>query len=145
MLKAALNALNAAGITITAASKIITSQPIGPSHRQYANGAALIECADDPLELLELLQAIEAQFGRQRGGQRWVARVLDLDIVLWEHGAWASPGLTIPHPEFRHRGFVLGPAAQIAARWRDPMTYLSLKQLNARLTKANALPIGPFP
>ena len=44
---------------------------------------------------------------------RWRARVLDLDIVLWSAGPWASERLVIPHGEFRRRAFVLGPAAAI--------------------------------
>ena len=52
-----------------------------------------------PDALLALLKRIERDFGRRPGGQRWGARVLDLDIVLWCGGACApAPGLTIPHP-----------------------------------------------
>jgi 2-amino-4-hydroxy-6-hydroxymethyldihydropteridine diphosphokinase len=82
------------------------------------------------------LQSIEARFGRRRRGQRWRARVLDLDIVLWSGGAWASPGLIVPHVAFRERLFVLGPAAKIAGDWRDPVTGLSLRQLLARLKRS---------
>ena len=83
---------------------------------------------------------IEASFGCRRGGQRWGARVLDLDIILWEGGAWSSPDLTVPHTAFRSRSFVLTPAAAIAPRWRDPVTGLSLRQLRARLTRPRPLP-----
>ena len=68
--------------------------------------------------------------------------MLGLGVVLWQGGGWASPGLTIPHPEFRQRAFVLGPARQIAGKSRDPLTGLSLTQLHARLTKPRPLPIG---
>ncbi len=94
-----------------------------------------------PGALLGELQAIEHRFGRRdRGGQRWRARVLDLDIVLWSGGTWASPDLLIPHPAFRQRDFVLGPAAGIAPEWRDPLSGLSLRQLHARLTRPKRLP-----
>ena len=86
--------------------------------------------------MLAALKAIERQFGRRRGGQRWAARVLDLDIVLWSGGPWASPSLTVPHPEFRRRGFVLGPARAVAPDWRDPVTRLTLRQLYARLLRS---------
>ena len=118
---------------------MLTTAPVGPSQRRYANAAALIETRRKPEKLLKLFKRIERKFGRRGGGQRWSARVLDLDIVLWGGGAYAAPGLTIPHPSFRERTFVLGPAAAIAPRWRDPITGLTLRQLTARLTARRPL------
>ncbi|RYD41366.1 MAG: 2-amino-4-hydroxy-6-hydroxymethyldihydropteridine diphosphokinase, partial [Verrucomicrobiaceae bacterium] len=66
--------------------------------------------------------------------------VLDLDIVLWSGGIWVSPGLAIPHPAFRERGFVLSPAMDVAADWRDPVTGLKVRHLFARLTRRSAAP-----
>ncbi|KQN89708.1 7,8-dihydro-6-hydroxymethylpterin-pyrophosphokinase [Sphingomonas sp. Leaf231] len=121
------------------AAPIIASAPLGPSTRTFANAAALIETAEDPPALLARLKAIERGFGR-RGGRRWGARVIDLDIVLWSGGAWRSATLTIPHPAFRVRAFVLTPASAIAPRWRDPQSGLTLRQLHARLTRSRAAP-----
>ncbi|MEZ0243963.1 MAG: 2-amino-4-hydroxy-6-hydroxymethyldihydropteridine diphosphokinase [Sphingomonas sp.] len=114
-----------------AVSPILHTPPLGPSLRRFANAVAIIETGDDPAALLRRLKAIERAFGRRRG-RRWGARVIDLDIILWSEGAWASPGLTIPHPQFRVRSFVLDPLARIAAGWRDPLTGLSVRQLRAR-------------
>ena len=118
------------------AAPVLRSAPLGPSRRRYANCAALIKTQLEPEPLLAALKAIERQFGRRRGGQRWAARVLDLDIVLWSGGAWASPSLTVPHPLFRRRRFVLGPARAVAPDWRDPITRLTLRQLYARLLRS---------
>lgn len=136
VLAAARVALDAAGIRVLRFAPIMASAPLGPSRRRYANGAALVDCALAPDELLAALQAIERAFGRTRGGQRWASRVLDLDVVLWAGGAWSSPGLTVPHVAFRSRDFVLRPAARIAPHWRDPLGGLSLRQLDARLKRA---------
>lgn len=92
--------------------------------------AAIVETDEAPGALLARLKAIEAAFGRRRG-QCWGARVIDLDIILWSGGAWASPGLTIPHPAFRGRDFVLRPLAQIAPGWRDPVSGRTIRQLVA--------------
>ncbi len=140
VLRAALTALTAAGLTVEAAAPVLSSAPLGPSLRRYANGAALVTTSLLPDELLDLLKAIEHQFGRRARGQRWSARVLDLDLVLWSGGAWSSPGLTVPHVAFRERTFVLAPALAIAAGWRDPVTNLSLRQLKARLTRPRPMP-----
>jgi 2-amino-4-hydroxy-6-hydroxymethyldihydropteridine diphosphokinase len=145
VLRAALAALDADGLTLIAAAPIIASAPLGPSRRRYANGAALIETALAPLALLDRLQAIEAAFGRTRRGQRWGARTLDLDVVLWSGGLWQDHRLTIPHPEYRRRLFVLGPASRIAADWRDPKTGLCVKHAHARLTRRAHLPKAPRP
>jgi 2-amino-4-hydroxy-6-hydroxymethyldihydropteridine diphosphokinase len=134
VLTAALERLEAEGLKIIAAAPPIVTDPIGPSIRRYANSAALVETALAPPELLTLLKRIEREFGRRSGGQRWRARVLDLDIVLWSGGPYVDGTLTIPHPLFRERDFVLGPASAIAPHWRDPVTGLTLGQLHARLT-----------
>ena len=125
---------------VLAVAPVIDSAPLGPSQRRYANGALLLRTALAPIALLRALKRIERAFGRRRGGQRWGARVLDLDIVLWDGGRFASPRLTIPHAAFRTRAFVLAPAMAIAAGWRDPLTGLTVRQLHARLTAPRPLP-----
>lgn len=104
-----------------AVSRIHETRPIGPSIRRFANAVAEIESDETPEALLRRLKAIERAFGRRRG-QRWGARVIDLDIVLWSGGCWASRVLTVPHPRYRQRRFVLAPLAEIAPGWRDPVT-----------------------
>jgi 2-amino-4-hydroxy-6-hydroxymethyldihydropteridine diphosphokinase len=140
VLAAALERLEAEGLKIAAAARAIASDPIGPSIRRYANSAAIVETPLEPPELLALLKRIEREFGRRAGGQRWRARVLDLDIVLWSGGAYVDRTLTIPHLLFRERDFVLRPASAIAPDWRDPVTGLTLRQLHARLTRRGPLP-----
>jgi 2-amino-4-hydroxy-6-hydroxymethyldihydropteridine diphosphokinase len=125
---------------VLARSPVIDSAPVGPSQRRYANAALVLESRLDPHEMLYSLQALEAQLGRVRRGQRWRSRVIDLDIILWSGGIVHAPDLAIPHPLFRERGFVLRPAATIAPDWRDPITGLSLRQLHARLTRPRPTP-----
>ena len=140
VLLAALLALDQHGLTVKRAGPVVRSLPLGPSRRRYANGAALVETRLEPAAMLARVKAIEAQFGRRRGGQRWTARVLDLDLILWGGGAFASRDLTIPHLQFRERSFVLGPARRIAGDWRDPISGLMLKHLHARLTRRRPAP-----
>lgn len=135
VLRAALGAMAEEGITIDAASPIIASAPVGPSRRRYANAAARVVSPLDPQAFLALLQQIETRFGRIRRGQRWGARTLDLDVILWTGGPWRSKTLIIPHPLFRARPFVLAPAAKVAPEWRDPMQTCTIRHLHARLTR----------
>ena len=143
VIRAAFAALDRKGLKLKNASPIVASAPLGPSRRRYANAAAVVRTKLSPDDLLEHLKAVERRFGRRPGGGRWQARVLDLDIVLWSGGPWASPGLTVPHVAFRKRTFVLGPAKTIAPLWRDPLTGLRIRHLHARLTRRKPLPIAP--
>lgn len=131
---AALEELAALG-TVTARSRIISTDPIGPAQRRFANAACILTSDYDPPSLLAGLKMMERELGR-RSGQRWGDRVLDLDIVLWSGGVFQAPHLTIPHKEFCVRPFVLGPASQIAADWRDPVSGLTIAHHFARLQKA---------
>ena len=90
--------------------------------------------------MLERLHDIERAFGR-RTGQRWSARTLDLDILLWSGGVWSEAGLTIPHPAMQHRAFVLGPLRAIAPDWRHPLSARTIRQLAARLIRPK--PVDP--
>ena len=142
VLRAALEALARAGVAVERVSAIRNTAALGPAGRGFANAAALVASELAPADLLALLKRIERDFGR-RAGQRWGPRVLDLDIILWSGGWWADGGLTIPHPEFRKRGFVLAPLADIAADWRDPLTGSSIRQLRRRLARAAPVDRGP--
>lgn len=124
---------------LVAAAPIITSAPVGPSIRQFANTAALIRTPLEPAALLCELKSIERRFGRRRG-QRWGARVIDLDIILWSGGAVTARDLTIPHRAFRMRDFVLAPLLHLVPRWRDPVTGRTIAQLHARLTRRRSVP-----
>ena len=138
MLAAALARLVAGEVRVIAAAPVLLTDPVGPSHRRYANSAAIVETRLEPPELLDLCKRIEREFGRRRGGRRWTARVLDLDLILWSGGPYTAPGLIVPHPLFRGRDFVLAPAARIAPAWRDPVTGRTVRQLHARLTRPRA-------
>lgn len=120
---------------VRAVAPIMASAPMGPSLRRYANTAVLIDSPMRPPELLVRLKAIERDFGRRRG-RRWGSRVIDLDIVLWSGGCWSGPRLTVPHPAFRTRDFVLEPLVRIAAGWRDPVSGRTVRQLYQLVDRA---------
>lgn len=124
---------------VQAIAPVITTLAIGPSLRDFVNGALIIESALGPEAMLRALQMIEKRLGRRRH-RRWGARRMDIDIILWSGGRWNSRSLRIPHPHFRTRAFVLTPLRTIAATWRDPVSGLTVRQLHARSRKATALP-----
>ncbi len=141
VIAAALAQFAAAGTWVTAVSATVPSAPLGPSRRRYANAAALIETTLAPPALLAQLKSIERAFGR-RPGQRWGARVLDLDIILWSGGLWNTPALSIPHPLWRTRRFVTDQLLQISPNWRDPLSNRTVRQTAHCLRRAQ--PVDPF-
>lgn len=120
---------------IIAVSPTLSTPPLGPSARRFANGALLVESTLSPPAMLAFLQNVENQLGRRRY-RRWGARSVDIDIILWSGGHWTSRALTIPHAAWRTRGFVLTPLLAIVPDWRDPLTGFSVRHLHARLQKA---------
>jgi 2-amino-4-hydroxy-6-hydroxymethyldihydropteridine diphosphokinase len=122
-----------AAFDLFAASPIILNPAVGGAGREFANAVALVETALEPEPMLAAMKGIERAFGR-RLGRRWGARVLDLDLVAWSGGKYASRRLVIPHPRLASRDFVVGPLAAIAPEWRI-IGGLTSRHLAARLGK----------
>ncbi|RLQ20478.1 2-amino-4-hydroxy-6-hydroxymethyldihydropteridine diphosphokinase [Seongchinamella sediminis] len=98
---------------IIAASGIYRSAAVGPGQQpDYLNAVIQLHTGLAPVKLLDALQGIENQQGRVRQ-QRWGARTLDLDILLYGDAALALPRLSIPHPRMAERDFVLYPLLEI--------------------------------
>lgn len=96
-------------------SSLYRSAPLGPEDQpDFVNAAALLDTRLAARQLLRELQSIENRQGRTRNGQRWGPRTLDLDMLLYGNEIIDDPGLTVPHPEIRHRNFVLAPLLELA-------------------------------
>lgn len=141
VVRAAITALGEAGFKAEAVSPILSTRAVGPGGRDYANAVMTSKSHLSPSEIMLGLKHIERGFGR-RGGQKWGARVLDLDLIacgaavmpsklMWR----AARGLAVPHPRMHLRDFVLQPMAAVAPGWRHPVLGLTTRQMLARLTK----------
>ena len=121
-LLAALAALAALpDTTLTAVSSLYASSPLGPADQpDYVNAVAALDTRLAPIELLDCLQQIEQQQGRQRKAERWGPRTLDLDILLYGQQVIDVPRLQVPHYHLQERPFVLYPLAEIAPELQLP-------------------------
>jgi len=116
-LRAAVEALGEAdGVEVVAVSTLVDTEPVGfLDQPRFLNGVAVLETALPARELLELLLAVEARFGRDRAAvPAQGPRTLDLDLLLYGTDAIEEEGLRIPHPRLHERGFVLAPLAEVA-------------------------------
>tara|TARA_R100001039_G_C1849124_1_gene109174 strand:- start:1374 stop:1883 length:510 start_codon:yes stop_codon:yes gene_type:complete len=105
-------------------SPIIETEPVDcpPGSPPFCNAVAVLDPGESvtPMEFLQSLQAIEADFGRVRSGRVNEARVLDLDLICFGHQQCRTPALTLPHPRAAQRDFVLQPLAVIWPEFRLP-------------------------
>lgn len=96
-------------------SSLYASKPMGPQDQpDFINAVCLLETGFKPHKLLSQLQAIEQAHGRERKSERWGARTLDLDILLFGSHTIDSEDLTVPHYGMAEREFVLVPLFEIA-------------------------------
>jgi 2-amino-4-hydroxy-6-hydroxymethyldihydropteridine diphosphokinase len=106
----------------------------------FINAVAELETSLAPRELLDALLAIERAHGRQRGGERWGPRTLDLDLLAYGDLRCEEPGLTLPHPRIGERAFVLAPLAELCAEMRIPGSG-TVRELLARVDAGACVPI----
>ena len=104
-----------AGVKELAFSSLYHSLPMGPQDQpDYVNAVMGVSTDLLPMDLLRCLQNIENDQGRVRKGERWGARTLDLDILLYGDQEIDLPDLTVPHKGLAERSFVLYPLFEIA-------------------------------
>ncbi|MEH6567537.1 MAG: 2-amino-4-hydroxy-6-hydroxymethyldihydropteridine diphosphokinase [Halioglobus sp.] len=102
--------------TVDCASHMYRSKAVGPGEQpDYLNAVVSITTSLIPTALLEKLQTLENNQGRVRQ-ERWGARTLDLDILLYDEQRIDSETLELPHPRMKERNFVLYPLAEIAGQ-----------------------------
>ncbi len=94
----------------------------------FINAALIGETDLTPQELLQKLQQIEHEMGREKQG-KWSPRIIDLDILLYGDEVLESEALTIPHPHMLKRDFVMKPLKEIAPNWMHPVAGKIVAQL----------------
>jgi 2-amino-4-hydroxy-6-hydroxymethyldihydropteridine diphosphokinase len=94
------------------ASSLYRSAPYEAQGPDFINAVALLQTQLSPLELLHALQALELRSGRERPYKN-APRTLDLDIIFYGDLSLDTPELTLPHPRWHERAFVLQPLAEV--------------------------------
>ena len=128
-LKNAISSLETNGATIIKYSAVFYTEPIETTFNKYFfNIVCAVKTHLNPIDLLEICQAIELDFGRVRTEPK-APRPIDIDILFFGNKIIQTPLLKIPHPALRKRNFVLVPMEEIAPKFRDPVTGKTIREL----------------
>lgn len=101
-------------VHVTAVSSIYETAPVGfVDQASFLNIAVRLETSLTPFAMLALCQQIEQELGRVREF-RWGPRIIDLDILLYNHENIEAENLVVPHERMYERAFVLVPLAEIS-------------------------------
>lgn len=124
---------------VRAISPAVDSDPVGYADQpNFLNLCLAISCALNPDELLAKTLEIERRLGRERTANRNGPRTLDIDLLFYEGGRWDSPTVTLPHPRWSSRGFVIIPLRNLL---QDP-ALAKAPQWASLAAEVRSLPVG---
>ncbi len=110
-------------------SSIYVTSPHGISEPQpnYLNSLLLIKSlsllnpsSEKAKYLLKTFKSIEKEYGRNiiQNNKKWLSRCLDIDILWWENFNIQDSFITLPHPRFMNRNFIITPLAEILNKFQ---------------------------
>jgi 2-amino-4-hydroxy-6-hydroxymethyldihydropteridine diphosphokinase len=120
------------GLRLEEISSLYETSPVGVvASREFVNAACVARTKLPAVELLHLFKDIERVFGRDAGAES-ADRPLDIDIVVYGSAVVDSELLTLPHPRFHERLFVLVPLVEIRPHLAVPPSGHSVEDLLRR-------------
>ncbi len=144
-IEAALKRL-AARERVVAVSCFYRSPALGrPEQADYLNGVVALETVRTPRVLkLEVLRPLELELGRIRSEDRYAARPIDLDLIVYGDWTVEEPGLRIPDGDVLERAFLAVPLLQLAPDLIWPGSGRPLQELVAHFDERELTPAGAF-
>lgn len=95
----------------------------------FLNSVVVIETALSPENWLQYIQEIECNLGRVRSGNPNEPRTIDVDLIYWGDSLVDSAALTVPHPRWSEREFVVRPLADVRPEFRLPSSNQTVQQV----------------
>ncbi len=140
-LQAAVDALQTEpGLRVTASSRVWETVSVGgPPQPDYLNAVIRAETDLSARDLLDVARRVELRMGRVRK-ERWGARSLDVDILLYDEEQIDEPELVVPHPRMAQRAFVLLPLLELDP---DPVLPDGTRLKEVRLDTGGVTPSAP--
>ena len=138
-LQAAQQLVNARVGAVLRCSHRYESEPWGfEATSRFSNQALEVSTDLGPHEVLDALQGIERELGRNRAaeaiekartGARYTSRPIDIDILFYDDEVICDERLTVPHPLLAEREFALVPLCEIMRSRRHPLTGLTVGEM----------------
>lgn len=127
-------------------STVYMTEPINrPADAPYYNLVVELETDRPPLELKQqVLRRIETMRGRERGGDKYASRTIDLDLLLYDDVVLASHALTLPDPDILVRPFLAFPLLELAPALILPGSTMRLDEAVSALPKERLDPLPQF-
>ena len=124
-LRAGVDALRST-IDVVRVSSVYETEPVDAPPPKFLNMVVAGATHKPALQVLEELLAIEQRMHRRRGARN-APRTLDLDLIFHSAHLMQTKELTLPHPRYREREFVMAPLRELALPWVDPRTGARLR------------------
>ena len=140
-LQAAVDAIQAEpGLRVVASSRVWETTPMGgPPQPDYLNAVVRIETDLSARDLLDVARRVETRLGRIRK-ERWGARTIDVDVLLYDQEQIDEPDLVVPHPRMSQRAFVILPLLELEP---DPVLPDGTRLKDARVDTDGVTPSAP--
>lgn len=116
-------------------SPVYRTQAVGFDGDDFFNLVASFYTQLDPFTVEKKLKVIESQNGRRRGQDKFSARTLDIDLLLYDQAIIQSDGINIPRDEIEKYAFVLSPLADLAPKLVHPQTRKTISDMWAELSQ----------
>jgi 2-amino-4-hydroxy-6-hydroxymethyldihydropteridine diphosphokinase len=129
--------------TIEKIAGIWESKPWGNTEQgDFLNTALEVSTELEPERFLFECQEIERKLGRKRTG-KWGPRIIDIDIIFWDQLKLESKSLSIPHPFWKDRAFVILPMDEIAPNFTPPDSERSIHDLSYDMLESGMKQVLP--
>lgn len=131
---------------IKSISSIYKNSAQGFKGDYFYNCCVKVLTSHKPLELIDIILSIEKTMGRKiRNTQKYESRKIDIDIILYDDLIIEEKNLTIPHPRYTQRSFVLVPLLEIDNKLVDPKSKIMIKELFGDISSEEILDKIKFP
>jgi len=141
----ALRALSRA-VHITQLSTIYLTEPENrPEQPLYYNCVVELETTIPPIELKrQILRLIENTLGRERNGDKYAARTIDLDLILYDEQMMMTTDLMIPDPDIVHRSFLAIPLFELVPGLVLPGSGIRIDAIATKLMPSPMKPLRDY-
>jgi dihydroneopterin aldolase/2-amino-4-hydroxy-6-hydroxymethyldihydropteridine diphosphokinase len=104
-----------------------------------------VETQTPPVEFkYSILRPIEEALGRKRLGDKFAARTIDLDLILYDDLIMETEPLTLPDPQISRRAFVALPLHELSPELRLPGSGISIAEIAASLPQGEMQPLEQY-